>query len=303
MNNVQCSIMFNVQTYQRPAAPPQQHYAPSNPDPVYIPAPSQYNKPPIIIYQGVRPPVHVYEKPNQQPAKTHYQARAQAKVSAPAAPVASVAPAARAPVSHAPAARPQVARNQVVRASVPRAPAAKVAPKLTQTKPANSRSGNEREGGRERQYFISFFLSRLHHRGETEAGLQHPRPDQAGGHQGARPVPVPRLTSHPQHHPLRQPGCGQRQGGPRHQQQRQVRRGEGRRVGLRLGWEPGEARNCDGHHQPVEPVLVKRRKVCENLNFVVTLQHCIVQCKNLSQTQPAHWAALQAFPTLRISEM
>merc|ERR1719445_2905364 len=106
------------QTYQRPASPPQQHYAPSQPDPVYIPAPSQYNKPPIIIYQGVRPPVHVYEKPNQKPAKTHYQARAQAKVSAPVAPVARapVAPVARAPV------------------------ATKVAPTLKQTSKANSRS-------------------------------------------------------------------------------------------------------------------------------------------------------------------
>merc|ERR1719230_1302169 len=112
------------QTYQRPASPPQQHYAPSQPDPVYIPAPSQYNKPPIIIYQGVRPPVHVYEKPNQKPAKTHYQARAQAKVSAPVAPVASVAPVSRAQV--APVARAPVAT--------------KVAPTLKQTSKANSRS-------------------------------------------------------------------------------------------------------------------------------------------------------------------
>ena len=75
--------------------------APAQPDPVYIPAPSQYNKPPIIIYQGVRPPVHVYEKPNQAPAKTHYQARAQAKVSAPVTPVAPVARAPVAPVAPA----------------------------------------------------------------------------------------------------------------------------------------------------------------------------------------------------------
>merc|ERR1719445_2808349 len=120
------------QTYQRPASPPQQHYAPSQPDPVYIPAPSQYNKPPIIIYQGVRPPVHVYEKPNQKPAKTHYQARAQAKVSAPVAPVASVAPVSRAQV--APVARAPVA--PVARAPV----ATKVAPTLKQTSKANSRS-------------------------------------------------------------------------------------------------------------------------------------------------------------------
>lgn len=86
------------QSYQRPAPPPQQHYAPSKPDPVYIPAPSQYNKPPIIIYQGVRPPVHVYEKP--KPQKTTYQAKAQAKVSAPVAPApAPKAPAAPAPVA------------------------------------------------------------------------------------------------------------------------------------------------------------------------------------------------------------
>ena len=31
--------------------------------PIYIPAPKAYHKPPIIIYQGVAPPVHVYEKP------------------------------------------------------------------------------------------------------------------------------------------------------------------------------------------------------------------------------------------------
>merc|ERR1711892_627677 len=45
----------------------QQYQQPSKPDPIYIPAPSQYNKPPIIIYQGVRPPVHVYEKPQPKP--------------------------------------------------------------------------------------------------------------------------------------------------------------------------------------------------------------------------------------------
>jgi hypothetical protein len=30
---------------------------------VYVPAPKAFHKPPIIIYQGVAPPVHVYEKP------------------------------------------------------------------------------------------------------------------------------------------------------------------------------------------------------------------------------------------------
>merc|ERR1711892_970116 len=45
----------------------QQYQQPSKPDPIYIPAPSQHNKPPIIIYQGVRPPVHVYEKPQPKP--------------------------------------------------------------------------------------------------------------------------------------------------------------------------------------------------------------------------------------------
>merc|ERR1711953_1025046 len=47
---------------------------------------------------GVRPPVHVYEKP--KPQKTTYQAKAQAKVSAPVAPAPSPnAPAATAPVA------------------------------------------------------------------------------------------------------------------------------------------------------------------------------------------------------------
>ena len=35
--------------------------APKN-APVYVPAPKHFHKPPIIIYQGVAPPVHVYEK-------------------------------------------------------------------------------------------------------------------------------------------------------------------------------------------------------------------------------------------------
>merc|ERR1711902_380152 len=30
--------------------------------PVYVPAPKHFHKPPITIYQGVAPPVHVYEK-------------------------------------------------------------------------------------------------------------------------------------------------------------------------------------------------------------------------------------------------
>ena len=30
--------------------------------PTYVPAPKHLHKPPIIIYQGVAPPVHVYEK-------------------------------------------------------------------------------------------------------------------------------------------------------------------------------------------------------------------------------------------------
>merc|ERR1712106_1070618 len=46
-----------------PPVKPKYRAAPSKPDPVYVPAPKPYHKPPIIIYQGVRPPVHVYEKP------------------------------------------------------------------------------------------------------------------------------------------------------------------------------------------------------------------------------------------------
>jgi hypothetical protein len=57
--------------------PPKQTYQ-SNSAPVYIPAPKAYHKPPIIIYQGVVPPVHVYE----QPAGTEYSSPpAQAKSS------------------------------------------------------------------------------------------------------------------------------------------------------------------------------------------------------------------------------
>jgi len=48
------------QTYQEEAAP------------VYIPAPKAFHKPPIIIYQGVAPPVHVYE----QPSGVNYNAQA-----------------------------------------------------------------------------------------------------------------------------------------------------------------------------------------------------------------------------------
>ena len=33
---------------------------------------TRYNKPPIIIYQGVKPPVHVYEKPKQSSYKPQY---------------------------------------------------------------------------------------------------------------------------------------------------------------------------------------------------------------------------------------
>merc|ERR1711944_176264 len=48
-------------------APQKQTYqgsynAPKKQAPVYVPAPKAYHKPPIIIYQGVSPPVHVYEK-------------------------------------------------------------------------------------------------------------------------------------------------------------------------------------------------------------------------------------------------
>jgi len=41
-----------------------------------VPAPKPYHKPPIIIYQGVRPPVHVYEKPQAQALKQSYGASA-----------------------------------------------------------------------------------------------------------------------------------------------------------------------------------------------------------------------------------
>merc|ERR1712038_2233415 len=55
----------------KPQPPPQQkpkqtyqgsYNAPKKQAPVYVPAPKAYHKPPIIIYQGVAPPVHVYEK-------------------------------------------------------------------------------------------------------------------------------------------------------------------------------------------------------------------------------------------------
>lgn len=39
-----------------------------------MPAPKPYHKPPIIIYQGVRPPVHVYEKPQAQAPQQSYGA-------------------------------------------------------------------------------------------------------------------------------------------------------------------------------------------------------------------------------------
>merc|ERR1711936_1319301 len=80
------------QVYSQPPAPkpkyrpqpppkPKQNYqastysAPKKQAPVYVPAPKAYHKPPIIIYQGVAPPVHVYEK---SAASTSY---AQAKSS------------------------------------------------------------------------------------------------------------------------------------------------------------------------------------------------------------------------------
>lgn len=53
---------------QPPPKKPKQTYqgstynAPKKQAPVYVPAPKAYHKPPIIIYQGVAPPVHVYEK-------------------------------------------------------------------------------------------------------------------------------------------------------------------------------------------------------------------------------------------------
>jgi hypothetical protein len=52
----------------QPPPKPKQNYqastyrAPKKQAPVYVPAPKAYHKPPIIIYQGVAPPVHVYEK-------------------------------------------------------------------------------------------------------------------------------------------------------------------------------------------------------------------------------------------------
>merc|ERR1712223_1503554 len=45
---------------KKPAPPKKQTY--QNNAPVYVPAPKSFHKPPIIIYQGVAPPVHVYEK-------------------------------------------------------------------------------------------------------------------------------------------------------------------------------------------------------------------------------------------------
>ena len=65
----------------QPPPKPKQNYqastysAPKKQAPVYVPAPKAYHKPPIIIYQGVAPPVHVYEK---SAASTSY---AQAKSS------------------------------------------------------------------------------------------------------------------------------------------------------------------------------------------------------------------------------
>uniref|UniRef100_A0A0K2VIB4 Uncharacterized protein n=1 Tax=Lepeophtheirus salmonis TaxID=72036 RepID=A0A0K2VIB4_LEPSM len=45
---------------------PSASYIHSNP--VYIPAPRPFYKPPIIIYQGIVPPIHVYENPNGSPS-------------------------------------------------------------------------------------------------------------------------------------------------------------------------------------------------------------------------------------------
>merc|ERR1712108_130459 len=45
-----------------PPAPKKQTYQQNKNAPVYVPAPKSFHKPPIIIYQGVAPPVHVYEK-------------------------------------------------------------------------------------------------------------------------------------------------------------------------------------------------------------------------------------------------
>jgi hypothetical protein len=63
----------------RPPPPPQRQQQPYQikNSPVYVPAPKAYHKPPIIIYQGVAPPVHVYEKP----AGTPYTQPAKAKSS------------------------------------------------------------------------------------------------------------------------------------------------------------------------------------------------------------------------------
>ena len=42
-----------------------------------MPAPQAFHKPPIIIYQGVAPPLHVYEQPaDAAPAKPTYNAQA-----------------------------------------------------------------------------------------------------------------------------------------------------------------------------------------------------------------------------------
>merc|ERR1711994_102038 len=46
----------------KPPAPKKQTYQQNKNAPVYVPAPKSFHKPPIIIYQGVAPPVHVYEK-------------------------------------------------------------------------------------------------------------------------------------------------------------------------------------------------------------------------------------------------
>merc|ERR1712088_1235425 len=50
-------------TYKpRPTNPPAPKQTYQKNAPVYVPAPKHFHKPPIIIYQGVAPPVHVYEK-------------------------------------------------------------------------------------------------------------------------------------------------------------------------------------------------------------------------------------------------
>merc|ERR1712008_372172 len=46
----------------RPTNPPAPKQTYQKNAPVYVPAPKHFHKPPIIIYQGVAPPVHVYEK-------------------------------------------------------------------------------------------------------------------------------------------------------------------------------------------------------------------------------------------------